>query len=258
MISVSVIGAGNMGSAIIKGIKGKYKLIASDADRNKLKSLGVKVVTDNRLAVKASDILILAVKPQNMSAVMNEIRGLVKPRQLVISIAAGVTTKKIEEILGNIPVIRIMPNMPSLIGMGISAICKGCHAKAKHLELAKNIFLGLGDVIYVKNEKLMNAVTAVSGSGPAYVYLFIESMIKAAIDLGLNRNIAGKLVSKTVKGSLLLLERTGKTAEELRKQVTSPGGTTEAALKIFEKKEFVKLVNYAIKAAHKRSKELSR
>lgn len=255
MRRIAVIGAGNMGRAIIKGIKGRYKIIASDIDKGKLRKLGVRATADNIKAVRDADIVILAVKPQNMDSVLAKIKGEISPKKLVVSIAAGITTKKIEKKLGRIPVVRVMPNMPLLVGMGISALCNGRYARASHLREAGRIF---SRVVYVKKESLMDAVTAVSGSGPAYVYLFIESLIKSAIDLGLNKNIAEILVLQTIKGAVTLLEKTGKSPEELRRQVTSPGGTTEAALKIFEKKEFIKLINEAIGAAHSRSRELSK
>lgn len=255
MSKIAVIGAGNMGSAIIKGIKGRYKVIASDVNRSKLKGLGVSSTADNIKAVKNADIIILAIKPQNMVFVLDEIKDVVNSKQLVISIAAGITTKKIEKKLGRIPVVRAMPNMPLLVGMGISALCKGTYAKSSHLREAGKIF---SKVVYIKKEALMDAVTAVSGSGPAYVYLFIESLIKAGMDIGLDKSIAEILVLQTLKGAVALLEKSRKSPEELRRRVTSPGGTTEAALKVFEKREFSRLINEAISVAHNRSRELSR
>lgn len=255
MRKIAVIGAGNMGKAIIKGIKGRYKITASDVNKNKLKGLGVSTTTDNSTAVKNADIIILAIKPQNMNFVLNEIKNIVNPKQLIISIAAGISTGRIENKLGRIPVIRVMPNMPLLVGMGISALCKGRYAKSVHLKDAGKIF---SSIVYIKKEALMDAVTAISGSGPAYVYLFIESLIKSAMDLGINKNTAAALVLQTLKGSVALLEKSKKSPEELRRQVTSPGGTTEAALKVFEKREFDKLINEAIGAAYTRSRELSR
>lgn len=250
MTRIAIIGAGNMGSAIAKRIEKKYRIIVSDIDPNKLRKLNIR---DNIKAVRGADIIILAVKPQDMDAVLNEIKGAVRPSQLVISIAAGIKTRRIEDRLGRVPVIRVMPNTPLLVGMGMSALCRGRYAGLKHIRIADRIFSSMGKVLLVK-EKQMDAVTAISGSGPAYVYLFIESLIKSAIGLGLSKDI----VIQTLKGALGLLEKTGKSPEELRKQVTSPGGTTEAALKVFQKEGFTRIIDKAIRAARKRSGELSR
>lgn len=247
MTKVAIIGAGNMGSAIMKRIKKKYRIIVSDTDPNKLKGLNIR---DNKKAVMDSDIIILAIKPQNMDAVLDEIKGTNKP---VISIAAGITTRRIEKKLGKVPVIRVMPNTPLLVGMGMSAICLGRYAKDRHIRLADKIFSSMGKVVITK-ESVMDAVTAISGSGPAYVYLFIESLIRSARGLGLSK----ELVLQTLKGAIVLLEKTGKSPEELRKQVTSPGGTTEAALKVFQKEGFSRIIDKAVNAACKRAKELSR
>lgn len=252
MKRIAVIGAGNMGSAIIKGIRKKYRITVSDIDQNKLRGLNIK---DNRKAVKDVDIIVLAIKPQNMAPVLEEIKGIVKPSQLVISIAAGIKTRKIENRLGKIPVVRVMPNMPLLVGMGIGALCRGRYAKYSHIKDAGRIFPGF---IFIKKESLMDAVTAISGSGPAYVYLFIESLIKSAVRLGLSKDDAETLVYQTLKGAIALLEKSGKPPEELRRQVTSPGGTTEAALKVFQKKGFSKIIEKAVNAACKRAKELSK
>lgn len=250
MAKLAVIGAGNMGSAIIKRIGKNYKIVVSDADPNKFRSLNIR---NNRRAVKNADIIILAVKPQNMDLVLNEIRGAVNPKQLVISIAAGIKTRSIEYKIGKIPVVRVMPNTPILAGMGMSALCKGRYVKLKHIRIAHRIFSSMGKVITVKENK-MDAITAISGSGPAYVYLFIESLIKSAVNLRVPKDI----VIQTLKGAITLLEKTAKLPEELCKQVTSPGGTTEAALKVFQEEGFAKIIDKAIRAACKRSKELSR
>lgn len=257
-MSIAVIGTGNIGRAIIKKIKGKYKVLASDIDKNKLKGLRVSTTVDNKKAAKDTDIVIISVKPQNIDLVLEDIKSAVNPAKLIVSIAAGVTTKKIENKLGKIPVVRVMPNTPLLVGMGMTALCPGRYAGLRHIKKVKKIFSAMGKVIFIEKEKLMDAVTAVSGSGPAYICLFIESLAKSAMDLGLDKKTASALVLQTMRGTMALMDKTRKSPEELRRQVTSPGGTTEAALKIFEKKEFVKLVNEAITSAHKRSRELSR
>lgn len=253
MNKVAIIGAGNMGSAIVEGIWKKYRIVVSDVDKNKLKRFNIG---NNIKAVRNADMIILAVKPQNMDSVLNEIKGVVNSNQLVVSIAAGIKTRRIEGILGKVPVVRVMPNTPLLVGMGMSAICHGRYAKSKHLRDVDRIFSTLGKVLYIK-EPLMDAVTAVSGSGPAYVYLFIESLIKSASGLGLTKKDAETLVLQTLKGALALLEKSRKPPEELRRQVTSPGGTTEAALKIFQKKRFDKIICKALNSAFNRAGELT-
>lgn len=250
MARIAIIGAGNMGSAIVKGIGEKYRIIVSDIDSYKLRGLNIR---DNVKAIRGADIIVLAVKPQNMDTVLEEIKGAVKPNQLVISIAAGIKTRKIENKLGRIPVVRVMPNTPLLVGMGMSALCAGRYARLRHIRIVDRIFSSMGKVIAVK-EKQMDAITAISGSGPAYIYLFIESLIKSAVGLGAPRDI----VIQTLKGAIALLEKTGKSPEELRSQVTSPGGTTEAALNVFKKEGFTRIIDKAIRAACKKSGELSR
>ena len=257
---IAVIGAGNMGEAIIMGIASK-SVIASDTRKDRLTklkhSLKIKVTSNNRDAVRKADIIILAIKPQDMDAVLLDIACAVTSKKLVVSIAAGITTKKIEKALsGKIAVIRVMPNTPALVGMGMSVICPGKYAKSKHVRIASRIFSAMGEIIVIKKERLMDAVTAVSGSGPAYVYLFIESLVKSAKKVGLSKTVAEELVLQTLKGAVELLDKTGKTPFELRRQVTSPGGTTQAALKVFQKKGFQKLIESAVSSACRRSKEL--
>lgn len=255
---IAVIGAGNMGSAIIRGVGRRHKIIASDTDKRKLKKLSVCQAKDNRSAVMGACIIILAVKPQKMPAVINELAGVIKKRQVVVSIAAGITTGMIEKKLGPVPVIRVMPNSSLAVGKGMSVICAGRYVKPKQMKIVEEIFSRMGEAICIRNEKLMDAVTAVSGSGPAYVYLFIEALTESAKKLGLSHKVASLLVSRTMSGALELLYQSGKTPKTLRRKVTSPGGTTEAALKVFHKKKFHAIVHHAVKSAHRRSKQLRR
>lgn len=259
---IAVIGAGNMGEAIIKGLS-KTKIIVSDKKKNRLKrikkKIKINIVSNNTEAVKKADIIVLAVKPQDIEAVLNEIKGVVNTKKIIISIAAGIKTGKIEKSLSDkIPVVRVMPNMPALVGMGISVLCAGKYAKNKHMQIAKKIFVGMGKVLEVKKESLMDAVTATSGSGPAYIYLFIESLIDSSKKLGLNKTVAKELVLQTLRGAIELLDKTRQDPAKLRRQVTSPGGTTETALKVFKNEGFQRMILSAVKAASKRSKELSR
>ena len=260
---IGIIGGGNMGQAIIKGLQAASQSpaisawdAASDC-RNLLKEeLQVQVPQDNRELVLNSDIIILAVKPQIIDPVMAEISDSLTTEKLLISIAAGVPCKRLEKAL-NIPVptVRIMPNTPALINRGISAIAAGSHAQDNHLEITQNIFACLGETVLVP-ENAMDMVTAVSGSGPAYVFLVIEAMLDAAVSLGLARDLARKLVIETVLGSTEMLKESGKHPMELKDMVTSPGGTTIAGLAELEKNGLRHAFNEAFKSACRRSQEL--
>jgi pyrroline-5-carboxylate reductase len=268
MAKIGFIGAGNMAEAIIKGIIDAkvYKakdIIVSDIRRERVRFIcnkyKVASAGDNCKLAKAVNILVLSVKPQNMSQALDEIKGAIGKNILVISIAAGVTTKRIQKALGSVPIVRVMPNTPALIGQGAAAIYATKKAQNRVKDV-KRIFSAVGLAIEVNNEKLIDAVTAVSGSGPAYFFLLMEEMIKSAGKLGLKKELAEILVLQTAKGAGLLAVKAfinGQTPDMLRKNVTSPGGTTQAALKVFSKRNFGKMVKDALSAAAKRSRELS-
>jgi pyrroline-5-carboxylate reductase len=268
MAKIGFIGAGNMAEAIINGliISKVYKskdIIITDIRPLQVKALCKKYkVTsagDNCKLAKAVGILVLSTKPQNMQIVLEGIKGALGKNTLIVSIAAGITTKRIQKVLGNVPVVRVMPNTPALIGQGAAVMYATKNARAK-LNVVKRIFSAVGFAEAVNDEKLIDAVTAVSGSGPAYFFLLMEQMIKAAVKLGLKEELAEKLVLQTAKGAAMLAQERNKTGEKpdvLRQKVTSPGGTTEAALKVFAKCDFQKMVLNALTAAAKRSKELS-
>jgi pyrroline-5-carboxylate reductase len=217
------------------------------------------VEVDNNEVVKFADVIILAVKPKDFEVLLKqEVCCGLSEKKLLISIAAGVTTKHIEDVVGSdVPVIRAMPNMGALIGEAVTSLSRGNAASQKDIETATEIFSLIGEVVEV-DEKLVDAVTAVSGSGPAYFFYIIESMIAAGVALGLDEKTAAKLVTKTALGSARLLEALKEDPAVLRKKVTSKGGTTEAAIAIFEKKKIKSIINDAIKAASKRSRELSK
>ncbi len=262
---IGIIGGGNMGQAIIKGLLAAPQSPtisawdAADDCRKLLKEeLQIPVSQDNRELVLNSDIIILAVKPQIIDTVMAEIADSLTTEKLLISIAAGVPCKRLEKPLQNqVPTIRIMPNTPALINRGISAIAAGSQAREKHLEITENIFACLGETVLVP-ESSMDMVTAVSGSGPAYVFLVIEAMLDAAVGLGLARDLARKLVIETVLGSTEMLKVSGKHPMELKDMVTSPGGTTIAGLAELEKNGLRHAFNEALKSACKRSQELGK
>jgi pyrroline-5-carboxylate reductase len=268
MAKIGFIGAGNMAEAIIKGIIDAkvYKskdVIISDIRPQRVKAVcnkyKVKSAGDNCKLAKTAGILVLSVKPQNMAQVLDEIKGAIGKNVLIISIAAGITTKRIQKVLGCLPVVRVMPNTPALIGQGAAAIYTTGQA-ASRLKEVERIFSAVGLVVTVDDEKLLDVVTAVSGSGPAYFFLLMEEMIKTAQKLGLKSRLAEILVLQTAKGAGLLAVKAfvnGQTPDILRKLVTSPHGTTEAALKVFSKCDFKKMVRDALNAAAKRSQQLS-
>jgi pyrroline-5-carboxylate reductase len=269
MAKIGFIGAGNMAEAIIKGVIDAkiYKskdIVISDVRAGRVKAVCKKYkvasAADNCKLAKAVNILVLSVKPQNMQDVLEEIKKAVGKNLSIVSIAAGVTTKRIQKVLGSVPVVRVMPNTPALIGAGAAAIYATKNARSK-LKDVKRIFSAVGLAVEVNDEKLIDAVTAVSGSGPAYFFLLMEEMIKSAQKLGLKKELAEKLVLQTAKGAGLLAVEALKdrqTPDILRKLVTSPGGTTEAAMKVFSKRNFEKMVLGALQAAANRSEQLSR
>jgi len=269
METIGFIGGGNMAEALIKGITAAkiYKpenISVSDVRQERLKLLaeqyGIKPIGDNAAVAANVDILVLAVKPQNMTDALQSIKGALKTGAIIISIAAGKKISSITGILGEMAVVRVMPNTPALIGEGASALSANEKAKPM-LKKAEKIFSAVGKVISVDSEDLIDAVTAVSGSGPAYYFLLMEEMIKAAVMLGLPENAAKNLVLQTAKGASLLAveaDKKNETPAQLRRKVTSPGGTTAAAISVFEQKGFGTLVADALEAACRRSRELSK
>jgi pyrroline-5-carboxylate reductase len=268
MDTIGFIGSGNMAEALIKGIisSGRYKpanIFISDIRPERLdflaKQYGVQKTNNNAALAGKADIIVLSIKPQNMTEALESIKGAFGGKKLVISIAAGVKTSKIADALGDAAIVRAMPNTPALIGQGASALFANTKAKPM-LKKAKAVFSAVGKVVVVNNEGLIDVVTAVSGSGPAYYFLLMEEMIKAAGKLGLSDDIANDLVLQTAKGAALLaIEANGRSESpaQLRQKVTSPGGTTEAALKVLAKGKFGPLVASAVKKARDRSRELS-
>ena len=268
MATIGFVGGGNMAEALIKGIiaAGLYKpedICVSDIRSERLDSLAkqykICAETDNAALASKVDILVLAVKPQNMAEVLDSIKDSLNSIELVISIAAGIKTETIAAKLGDIAIVRVMPNTPALIGEGASALFANQKAESA-LEKAVSLFSAVGKAVVVESEDLIDAVTAISGSGPAYYFLLIEEMIKAGIELGLSEDVAKDLVLQTAKGSALLAaeaDTQGQTPAQLRQNVTSPGGTTEAALKILTEGKFGDLIAKAIEKARDRSRQLS-
>ncbi|MFC2149717.1 pyrroline-5-carboxylate reductase [Candidatus Auribacterota bacterium] len=263
---IGFIGAGNMGGALIDGIVdaglvNPECIIAYDKVLDKqdsFKKQGVKCAKDIDEVVNTSDIVILAVKPQDMEKVLDEAsKSMGIKDKLFISIAAGVRILGIEKKLIGAAVIRSMPNLPASVKSGITAIAKGTNATDEDMKTAEAIFKSVGDVI-VEEEEMIDTVTALSGSGPAYVFYFMEGMIEAGQKLGLSKENAAKLALKTVEGAVNILKESEETPESLRKKVTSPGGTTEAAIKHKEENRFKEIFIEAIEKAKKRAEELSK
>lgn len=256
---IGIIGGGNMGEALIKGLYQSHALHVSEANAARVKYLRSTyrgIVLGDLSVVSGASVIILAVKPQDMEALLKQ--APVAKNALFISIAAGLTTKFFEKHLGGrVRVVRAMPNMPALIAEGITGICAGRFAKNTDLKSAASILGSIGQTVIVK-EAMMDAVTAVSGSGPAYVFLFVEQWINAAIKLGFDASQARQLVYKTLVGSAHLLEKSQLGAGELRVKVTSKGGTTQAALDVFATNKFDQLMTGALAAANRRAKELAK
>ncbi|HEY3374345.1 MAG TPA: pyrroline-5-carboxylate reductase [Candidatus Aquicultor sp.] len=264
--TLAVIGAGQMGEALFRGflaagIVQPEQILLSDVNIERLEALKseyhVNITTDNRAAIERADIVLLAVKPQQIVAMLTETRSAFTEDKLVVSIAAGVPTEKIQDLIGKaLPVIRVMPNTPALVSMGMSAVSRGKYAGDEAVEIALQLFKAVGEAIELP-ENLQNQVTAVSGSGPAYVFLMAEALIAAGVRAGLEPDAARTLVVQTIAGSAELLKKTGEEVGVLRERVTSPGGTTAAALQVFSNHEFNIIVQEAVDAAIKRAEELA-
>jgi len=262
---IGFIGGGNMAEAIIRGLLDAglslaSEILVSDTRRERLThlcgSFGVEAAESNAACATASDIVILAVKPQHMGAVLEGLSGAGAAGKLVISIAAGVTTAAIERALGRTAVVRVMPNTPSLIGEGMSIWARGSAVGEGDAEYVRCILRALGKEIEVE-EKLINAATAVSGSGPAYVFYLLEAMEKAGEEIGFTAAQALTVATQTLIGAARLVESSGQRPEELRRRVTSAGGTTAAAVKVLDENDVKKSLIAAIKAAGARAEELS-
>ena len=264
-MKIAFIGGGNMGEAMLaalldKGLTTPDAVRVSDVREERRHHLerkyGVVVTEDNREAADKGEVVVLAIKPQNLSEVMAELAGCLKPNQLVLSIIAGARINTLCQGLNHRHIVRSMPNTPAQIGEGISVWTATAEVTEQQKGWASAILGATGEEIYVDDEKYLDMATAVSGSGPAYFFLFVESLIEAAVSIGLPHDVAEELVVATMLGSGHLIQKSGKTPAELRRLVTSPGGTTAEALLQFEKGEFGKLVMQTIAAAYNKAKEL--
>ncbi|MFC1952259.1 pyrroline-5-carboxylate reductase [Chloroflexota bacterium] len=264
-MKISFIGGGNMGEAMLsavldRGLSQPQAITVSDINetcRQYLKEkYGVAVMSDNHRVVKGGDMVVLAIKPQNLTEVMTELNGHIEPAQLVLSIIAGARIDTICRGLDHRCVVRAMPNTPAQIGKGISMWTATHEVTEKQRGWASSILGAMGKEIHVDDEEYIDMATAVSGSGPAYVFLFMESLVDAAVKIGLPRDMAEELVLETVLGSCHFAQESGKPLAELRRMVTSPGGTTAEALLQFEKGGFSELVKQAVRSAYNKAKSL--
>ena len=266
--TISFIGGGNMGTALMRGIiqskaARPENIICTDIRESQLErlhnELGVKTMTDNIAAVKAADIIIYAVKPQILPKVLAETAEGLNMDKLIISIAAGVSLTAIESKLNKqLRLIRVMPNICASVGMSASAIAAGRHVQADDIKLSKKILDSVGETILIGENDLMDAITGLSGSGPAYIFLIIDAMADAGVKVGLSRRDSLALAAQTVSGAAQMMLKTGKHPGQLKDQVTSPGGTAIAGLHTLEKGGLRTTIINAVEAATNRSRELGK
>jgi len=264
---IAFIGGGNMATALIAGLAktGDQSVSLRVADPSKdarirlQAAFGAHVCSHAAEAAQGADVIVLAVKPQVVPQVLDELAGNVRPEQLLLSVAAGTT---IDSISARMPprqaIVRAMPNTPALVGEGISVLCAGEFSRKHHRDQAARILRAAGEVLWLEDEALMDAVTAISGSGPAYFFFLAEAMAEAGVRLGLSEDMSRKLAEKTCTGAGAMLKNSGEAAQDLRRRVTSPGGTTEAALNALTQGRFFDLILAAAIAAERRGNELSR
>jgi pyrroline-5-carboxylate reductase len=264
---IAFIGPGAMAEAMIaglirQGVAGPGALIASGPRAERGKELnehyGIETCTDNAAAARLADVVVLSIKPQRLDNVLEGMRGAIKAQALVLSIVAGAPIAKISGGLDHLAVVRAMPNTPAQIGEGITVWTESPQVTAEQHEMSRQILSALGDEIFMEEEYYLNMATALSGTGPAYVFLFMEAMVDAGVHLGFPRRVAEQLVAQTVRGSVDFYTRSDSPIHlaHLRNQVTSPGGTSAAALYYLEKAGFRTAISRAVWAAYERSREL--
>ncbi len=263
---IGFIGAGNMATAIINGILGNKAKSAEniyvfDLDKNKLAVMtkkGINAVGTGKELVRNSDIIVLAVKPQNYDEVLSEIKSEADEAKIFVTIAAGISIEYVRKSLGlNCPMVRVMPNTPLLLGKGATALCRSENITDEDFEEVYNMFALSGDAAILP-ESQMNAIIAVNGSSPAYVYLFAKSMVDYAVSVGIDAATALRLVCKTFEGSAEMLRSSGDTPEQLIEKVCSKGGTTIEAMNVLNEREVPKAIADAMAACTKRAEELGK
>lgn len=265
MSKIAVIGAGALGSALITGLLGRQvvvpkEIMASDVRQEALTPLwerhGVRIARNNKEAAAWGDVVVISVKPHQVAGVLEEIAPEVNPEKVVVSVAAGITLSFVEARLPEgVPVVRAMPNVPALVGAGMTVLAPGRHAGPEAQKKVEALFAAVGRVITLSEEAL-DAVTALSGSGPAYVCVFLEALIDGGVRMGLTRNVAFELAVQTLLGTAKMVQETGIHPALLKDQVTSPGGTTITGLHVLEAGGLRGLVMDAVLAAARRAEEL--
>ncbi len=265
---IAFIGGGNMAASLIGGLRAQgipaSAICASDPGADRRTELhdihGIEAFADNAQAIAGAEVVVLAVKPQVMQAVCRDLASSLQADQLIVSIAAGVTCASLQQWLGDSPraIVRCMPNTPALLRQGVSGLFANAAVSAKQKEQAEQLLSAVGLALWLDREALIDAVTAVSGSGPAYFFLLIEAMTAAGEHLGLPHDTAAQLTLQTALGAARMACESDVDAAELRRRVTSPNGTTEAAIKAFQGGGFEALVQQAMDAAARRSAELAK
>jgi len=266
--AIAILGTGSMGGAILSGLRrpgvsvGRVRATTrSDASAAALRADGIEArgtehdTEANRWAVTDARLVLLGVKPAQITALLAEVGPSLHPEALVVSVAAGVSTDAMQAVVPN-PIVRAMPNTPALIGRGVTGVSGGSRATAAHLALAGDVFRTVGTVVELP-ESQIDALSTISGSGPAYVFLLIEEFTRAAEAMGFEPDVAALLVQQTVAGAALLLESSGEEPAELRRRVTSPKGTTERAIAVLHEARLAELFERAARAAHERARELA-
>jgi pyrroline-5-carboxylate reductase len=267
-LSIAFLGGGVMGEAIANSLihslkvpPGQITIAEPLEDRRKVlaQRYGVRVTGSNAEAARDAAVLVLSVKPQMMAAALGDIRSVLSPATLVISIAAGVPIRSIAELLSeHQPIVRVMPNTPAQIGEGISVWTSTADVSDEQREQARLILGGMGQEIYMESENYLDMATALSGTGPAYVFLFMEALIDAGVHLGFSRSVSERLVTQTIRGSVEYAIQSKRHVAELRNQVTSPAGTTAAALYRLEKGGMRTIISRAVWAAYERTLALGK
>jgi len=265
-VHLSIIGGGIMGTAITKCLIDKKILVPSQitvSERSEEKSqfinqeYGVHAITDNEIAIQEASIIILAIKPQDMEDLFEQIKVNLKENKIVISIAAGIDLNYLKTGLNHKKLVRVMPNMPAQIGAGISVWTSTEDLDEKELNQVRMILKAMGNEVYVNDEDKIDLATAISGSGPAYYFALSEYLIKTAIENGFEPAVAENLVRTTALGAAKIMDHSNLSTKELRENVTSKGGTTEAAFKVFDEHGFSTIVDQAVMRAYERARELS-
>ncbi|XKE80486.1 pyrroline-5-carboxylate reductase [Oceanobacillus kapialis] len=268
MKKIAFIGAGSMAESIISGIVQANVLdkddiiVTNKSNKERVERLEEKYLItsmqDKADVVKDADVIVLATKPYDLEAAVQSIKEHIKPDQLLVSVIAGISTEYIASLTGqDIAVIRAMPNTSASIGYSATAISAGAFAKEEHIVTAQELFDTIGTTVIVEEED-MHIVTGISGSGPAYIYYMVEAMEKAAVDSGLDQEIAKALITQTVRGAGEMLKRSGDAADVLREKITSPAGTTQAGIETLKENDFQRIVMSCVESARDRSIELGK